>query len=161
MKIETKRFAATRKMTKGLQNPMHSEIDNAKLREIRTKEMIKLFENSYPRLRDNPEQHIMLKQMCALYCRLEYELTPLLDQYLDEGNLVKYKQLSGTVAKFYQQWDRLMTKLGFTYSSKPQVTAKERKNYNPKVNEEIKENITSLIESIKTVKEEKTIEGEQ
>lgn len=151
MKIETRRFKATRKMMTSLRNVMNSEVTVSEnvLRQKRVNDMIDLFNNSYPRLKDNPEQRIMLKQMCALYCRLEFELTPLLDKYLDEGELSKYKQLSGTVAKFYQQWDRLMTKLGFTYSSKPQVTAKDRKNFNPKANEEVKENIGSLIASLK------------
>lgn len=146
MKNQLTPISAMRNTVSSLQNILESSKFD---REMKVNELISLFQTSYPRLKDNPEQKILLRQMCSLYIRLEYELIPMLDNYLDNGEIIKYKQLSGTVAKFYQQWDRLMTKLGFTYSSKPQVTAKERKNYDPKANEEIKDNVSALIGNLK------------
>ena len=117
--------------------------------EDRLTRLFKEYSDMYPRLNEKPEQRHMLEQMLKMYIHIEYDLWPKVHSLFKAGELTKYKMLAGIMIKLMQQWDREMSKLGFTYTAQQYVPSEERKSYDPKSVIHLKERIEELTREVK------------
>ena len=107
----------------------------------------------YPRLVQKPEQRDLLKQMLKLYVHIEYDLWPKI-QWLFENDLTKYRAIAGIFLKTMQQWDRELSRLGFTFTSQPYIPREDRKTFDPKAVVQLHNRVKELTETVQEQTEE-------
>jgi len=117
------------------------------MREQKIKKLIDSYTAYYPRLKERPEQYLLLEEMVELYVHVKYELYPLV-QELFHKDIKEYRRLMSLLIKVLQQIDRVMSKLGFTFTSQPYLPVEERKTYDPKAILRIKEQIEAFAKEI-------------
>lgn len=117
--------------------------------EDRLTRLFKEYSDMYPRLNEKPEQRHMLEQMLKMYIHIEYDLWPKVHRLFKDGKFAEYKMLAGIMIKLMQQWDREMSKLGFTYTAQQYVPSEDRKSYDPKSVIHLKERLEELTREVK------------
>jgi len=153
MKNEMKRKPKVRKTEAQLKNILKNVLGNDK-RRLMVDELVKAFVAAHPRLADQIEQKLMLEEMCNIYVRWKFEVQPALDEMWNIKDLVAWRQLRNPANKMEMQVDRLMSKLGFTYTAQPMLKALDRKSYDPKATNAVQESVADLIKATKSDAEE-------
>lgn len=140
---------------------IHKRIENmlASAKEAKYQELLKEYCQLYPRLEQKPEQFHLLQQMLKLYTHIEFDLWPKVNE-LFERNVSEYRRLMSLLLKVMQQFDREMSKLGFTFTAQPYLPVEERKTFNPKAVVRLQERVKELTEEMKENLEEAKIEEE-
>ncbi len=128
-----------------------------KTKEETFEQLYKDYTAQYPRLHERPEQRHMLEQMLKLYVHIEFDLWPTINQ-LFSTKITEYRRLMSLTLKIMQQWDRTMSKLGFTFTAQAYIAVDERKSFDPKAVVQLQERVGQLIEETKDNLEEAKIE---
>ena len=122
---------------------------NESEKEQKFKELIEKYTRLYPRLKQRPEQYQLLVQMLKLYVHIEYDLWTQLEILFKNENKEKYRRLMSIALKVMQQWDRTMSKLGFTFTAQPYIPRAENKTYDPKAIVDLQGRVDKMIEQAK------------
>ena len=118
-------------------------------KEKKFEELIKHYTALYPRLKQRPEQYQLLVQMLKLYVHIEYDLWTQLEILFKNEDKEKYRRLMSIALKVMQQWDRTMSKLGFTFTAQPYIPRAENKTYDPKAVVDLQDRVDKMIEKAK------------
>ena len=137
MKLEESISRLTNRLAKVTESTRQQKFD----------ELFKEYTTLYPRLVQKPEQRDLLEQMLKLYVHINFDLWPAIES-LWQTDKKQYKMIAGIFLKTMQQWDREMSRLGFTFTSQPYIPMEDRKTFNPKAVLQLKERVKELTETV-------------
>jgi len=121
---------------------LHYKIEQEKFNEI-YHEYVKL----YPRLGKKPELRQLLTQMIKLYLHIEQLWDDVLSLYSDD--IREYQRMMKLLLKIMQEWERVMSRMGLTYTSQQYIPAAEKKVFDPKAVLRLTEKIRQVTEEVK------------
>ena len=87
--------------------------------------------------------------MLKLYVHIEYDLWTQLEILFKNEDKEKYRRLMSIALKVMQQWDRTMSKLGFTFTAQPYIPRAENKTYDPKAVVDLQDRVDKMIDQAK------------
>lgn len=115
--------------------------------EEKFKKMYKEYVTLYPRLGRKPELRQLLTQMIKLYLHIE-QLWHDIEGFYD-SDIKEYQRMMKLMLKVMQEWERIMSRLGMTYTSQPYIPAEEKKTFDPKAVLKLTERIKEISQIVK------------